>query len=90
MTMPDPRYPPGVTGNEPQITGVWPPHAVADYCHQQAANARQVLEDLEGLLDDQGALGVVEAEVADALAACQALIDVSGRIEPPDMPDENT
>lgn len=87
--MPDPGYPPGVTGNEPEITGVWPPDALADYCHSEAAKARRLLEDLEGVLDDQGALPHVEDEMGAALAATQALVDAAGRIAPPEVdPDE--
>lgn len=47
------QYPPGVTGNEPQISGVWPLDGVLDSVEVDFREARHKIEDAMYELDDQ-------------------------------------
>lgn len=48
------NYPPGVTGNEPQISGVWPVEDLADHVAAELRGIERKLEDLQCVIDDQG------------------------------------
>lgn len=52
------NYPPGVSGNEPQITGIWPAETVIDSLVSELQTARdQAIEAINDALsqaDDQG------------------------------------
>lgn len=48
------NYPPGVTGNEPQITGIWPPEQVADELTEELGKAFDIVEEAIGQAEDQG------------------------------------
>ena len=50
------NYPPGVSGNEPEITGIWPIEKVADAVCEELRKAESILEDQANILDDQGHL----------------------------------
>ncbi len=50
------NYPPGVSGNEPQITGEWPIEQVIDGAAEDIKKANNLVEDVACQLDDQGAL----------------------------------
>lgn len=80
------NYPPGVTGREPQITGEWPADALIDAITDTIKKVRDEVEELTGLLDDQGALSAREDNaITDAV---EALVDelrsVENTLEPPD------
>ena len=47
------NYPPGVTGNEPQISGVYSPDAVIDMGVSDIDKCRQDLEGLMAWFEDQ-------------------------------------
>lgn len=47
-------YPPGVSGNEPQITGIWPAAQVIDEAVTQLRNAQSKIEEALADCEDQG------------------------------------
>lgn len=47
------EYPPGVTGNEPQISGVWPLDGVIDETTSELKQCQRDLEDAIASLEDQ-------------------------------------
>ena len=79
------NYPPGVTGNEPQITGEWS----ADELNDQLAEAKRSIEDtvndILATFDDQGALGKVDDRRIDE--AKDKLLDVLDDLELQTEPD---
>jgi hypothetical protein len=53
------NYPPGVTGNEPQITGIWPIEGVIDGATEDIKKGVGLIEDaLIGLADQMVANGL--------------------------------
>lgn len=50
------NYPPGVTGMEPQISGVYPPDVILDSAVESIGKIRKQLDELSADLDDQGVL----------------------------------
>ena len=48
------HYPPGVTGREPQISGIYPADATVDECLDILKSAEDLIEEVYGILDDQG------------------------------------
>ena len=50
------NYPPGVTGNEPQISGIYPPDTVIDGVTATLESYADVFEDEAAYLDEQGLL----------------------------------
>lgn len=47
------NYPPGVTGNEPQISGIWPAEVVVDEAYDNLKRIHTELEDIANNLEDQ-------------------------------------
>lgn len=48
------NYPPGVTGNEPQISGIWPAEQVVDDAVDSLNKMSNDLDELVLELEDQG------------------------------------
>lgn len=61
------NYPPGVTGNEPQITGIWPIDQVLDSCIEDLKSAAECVESAIGFLDEQGGSSKENDELADKI-----------------------
>lgn len=80
-------YPPGVTGNEPQITGIWPTETIVDDCISDIKKATDIVEEMANGLDDQGCL--TKAIDDNIMAVEKALDNLQGSIEGliPDEPD---
>lgn len=74
------NYPPGVTGNEPQISGVLPPEDLAAGATETIKKVTTQLSDLACLLEDHGALPdrldrmfiAVDAQLVDLDMAIEA------------------
>lgn len=49
------NYPPGVTGNEPEISGIYPPEQVIDGALDDLREAEKKIDEVLSHLDDQGA-----------------------------------
>ena len=70
------NYPPGVSGNEPQITGEWPvdPHFPWQTCYagigktDRYAVCHMGSEELVLVYDDEASVGGMDQEAAEALA----------------------
>lgn len=48
------NLPPGVSPNDPHITGEWPIEVVVDSCVEDIKRAYNIIEDQACVLDDQG------------------------------------
>jgi hypothetical protein len=48
------NYPPGVSGNEPQITGIDPEDAVIDYTTVELKKVDASIDSLYGYVEEQG------------------------------------
>lgn len=46
-------YPPGVTGNEPQISGIWPIESVLDQAYEDLKKAFDLVENVQLDLEEQ-------------------------------------
>jgi hypothetical protein len=80
------EYPPGVTGNEPQISGIWPAEATVDAAIEIL---RKVIRDIEGVasdLDDQNLLPPkIELQIDKVQEEVEGLIDdIEGLIQEDD------
>jgi prefoldin subunit 5 len=47
------NYPPGVTGNEPQISGIYPPDQVIDSVDSDLDKVKRTVEEAMAFLEDQ-------------------------------------
>jgi hypothetical protein len=81
------NYPPGVTGNEPQISGEWPMETLVDDALVDLTQARNIIDDVAAMLDEQGAFSKqVEKAVENLESALEDLrYEINGLI--PDEPE---
>ncbi len=75
------NYPPGVTGNEPQISGVYPFQEVCNHIYEELARMNREVEDLDVFAQDQEApdvysekLQAVQKSIEDAMGV--VLMDI--------------
>jgi hypothetical protein len=77
------NYPPGVTGNEPQITGIWPLEANVESATDDISKAVVIVEEVAGMLDDQGLLPAdIDKAIDVALDALERLRDSINSLVP--------
>jgi hypothetical protein len=72
------NYPPGVTGNEPQITGIWPIEGVIDGATEDIKKGAELIEDaLYGLEDqlDANNLGGLDEYILELLNTINSSAD---------------
>lgn len=82
------NYPPGVTGREPQISGIYPREQVIDGALDELKRARVEIENCAAGLDDQGALSDTLDQDFDALTEKLDEIErtLKGMLEGPEDP----
>jgi hypothetical protein len=77
------NYPPGVTGNEPEISGIYPLDQVVDSCLEQFTSVEDNVNNILADLDEQNA-GLSAKEEADILEALEAFKDAISDKRPPE------
>lgn len=82
------NYPPGVTGNEPQISGIWPAEQVIDQSVEDLTRARDTIEDALSICDDQG-MSFNKKEVERQYQLIQLIDDVIDDINSRMPPEED-